>query len=1139
MSGLDEFGRAQLIGKIVPPPPAPHVVERPRITAYLETAPQRRVTVLSAGAGFGKTTVLTGWATGRHCAWYTLTAPDRDPAVLARGLLAGLTLRVPAMPDDLVSALDARGPDAATEDVSAALVPALAGALHAVLPSDVTLVIDDLHELDDHDASLRVIADLCHMAPPRLHVILATRSDLPFATERLRLHGQLQILTAESLGFDRAETEQLLAALGDDALVGYAGAVHDLTGGWPAAVRLVAEALATTTERDRVLAGLVRQGGAVGLVEDLVSREVLPNARPELTELLKVGAALDSFDARLLGALGIPNAETVLGAARRRGIHVLPAPAADGWFSLSPMTKEYALTRLVTDPAEVASVRIAAAGWHIEHGDAVTALRYLGQAGDGPGLARLLEQHGSDLLAAGHSAAVAAALEYVPTEARSPVIDLVEGEACQVRGDWDRAVSCLSRLVPATGPAPAAASWRLGLIHHMRGELDRALEMYRRGSADPDGAPADRALAAAWGSAAAWLTGDVSACRELAEQAAQLAERATELAATPGASPAAGPAGAIPSVRAKAATHTALAMLAALDGDRRSNDMHYLRALDYAQRAGDVLQIIRIRANRGSRFLEEGYYAEAMAELDTAVGLADLAGFASLRTLAVNNRGEAARRLGRLEDAARDLNAALAEQQRLGSRLAAYPLTGLGHIHADQGKLSLARACFEEALALTEPTGDLQGLVPALAGLALTVAAEDPAAAAKLIDRALAVGANLGHTHALLAAGRVALRRGDPARALDYAQQAADAARQRRDRAGIAEALEVRAGSTDDATDQIGLLEESEAMWLALGCQVPLARTRIALARARLATGDRIRAGADLAETERLCRELGARGLAAEAATLRAELTSQEAPDLSVRTLGGFRVLRRGVPVPHSAWQSRKARDLLKILVARRGVPIPREQLCELLWPDVDQERSAGRLSVAMSTLRSVLDPQKRHVTDRYLASMESAVWLRLENLDVDVEGFLSRANRALAATVGRSHGELTGAGLEALAAAEAAYTGDFCEEDRYADWATVLREEARAAYVSVARALAQRHAAGADHETAARYLLRLLACEPYDEQAHLLLVSELDAAGRHGDARRMYRAYSARMAELDVEQAPYPDQLGTGTALRPTLSPP
>jgi DNA-binding SARP family transcriptional activator len=64
------------------------------------------------------------------------------------------------------------------------------------------------------------------------------------------------------------------------------------------------------------------------------------------------------------------------------------------------------------------------------------------------------------------------------------------------------------------------------------------------------------------------------------------------------------------------------------------------------------------------------------------------------------------------------------------------------------------------------------------------------------------------------------------------------------------------------------------------------------------------------------------------------------------------------------------------------------------------------------------------------------------------------------------------------------------------------------------------------DHDGAARYLLRVLARDPYDERAHLHLVTALSAAGRHGEARRMYRAYCGRMAEIAVEPAAFPDRV-------------
>jgi len=1090
-------------GRTLPPAPAPNLIERPRVLAALASASGRRVTALTAGPGFGKTTALAQWAASlspppspsgppplRPSAWYTITASDRDPITLARGLLASLAPTASGLLDTLMPALDGpRGPDIAPS--LDAFVPALTGELQTRLTADVCLVLDDLQEITGSPA-VRLVADLCDMAPRRLHLVVGSRTDLPFGVSRLRVRGQLRVLVAEALGFDESEASELLAIVGGDDLRRHAAAVRRLTGGWPAAVRLVAETLAAAGDRDRVLAGLLSRGGMVGLVEALLDEEVSA-AAPELVALLRVGAAVERFSPDLLEALGVPDAPAIVAVEERRGVHIGPS-TPDGWLALTPASREYALVRLAADPGELARLRVEAARWFLGHGDVATALRHLCLADDGEGVADLLTAHGAALLSAGLGGLVAEALEHLPGRLRTPAIDLVEGEACLARGDWDRAVACLSRLVPEYGPAPAAAAWRLGLIHHLRGEPERALVLYQRGYADPRGAAVDRALAAAWASAAAWLTGDVPTCRDLAAKATELAEETGD-------------------GRALSAAHTATALLAALDGDRRSNDMHYRFALDHAERSGDALQIIRIRSNRGSQFIEEGYYARAVAELDTAITLADLAGFAAPRAMALQNRAEALRRLGRLEDAARDLAGALEVQQRLGSRMASYALNGLGAIQADQGNVSLARASFEEAMALADPTGDVQGLVPALCGLARVIAVDDPAGADRLVQRALASGANLAHTEAMLAAGWLAVRRDDVDGARVHADTAAGAARQRRDRAGVAEALELRAACADDPEQRRRLLREAEAVWEALACPVPLARTRLALLRAG-AEGPRAE------EIERTCRELGARALAAEAAAVAGPVQA-EAPELSVRTLGGFRVWRDGTAVPLRAWQSRKARDLLKILIARRGAPVPRSVLCELLWPEVDQGRAGNRLSVAVSTLRSVLDPERERPPDRYVVSGEGAIWLRRDQVDIDVETFLARA-----------HGALNTMDIEDLRAAEAAYSGDFCEEDRYSDWAGPLREEARAAYVAVTRALTQKHVTQGEHETAIRYLLRLLASEPYDERAHLALVRELDAAGRHGDARRMYRAYAARMAELDLEQAPYPDQRETSVAL-------
>jgi DNA-binding SARP family transcriptional activator len=102
-------------------------------------------------------------------------------------------------------------------------------------------------------------------------------------------------------------------------------------------------------------------------------------------------------------------------------------------------------------------------------------------------------------------------------------------------------------------------------------------------------------------------------------------------------------------------------------------------------------------------------------------------------------------------------------------------------------------------------------------------------------------------------------------------------------------------------------------------------------------------------------------------------------------------------------------------------------------------------------------------------------------------------------------------------------YAGDFLEENPYDDWATPPREEARAAYIAVARALAVHAVRRTDPDSAVRYFLRVLQLDRFDEEAHLGLVAALDGAGRHGEAHRQYLNYRHAMEELDVEPVAFP----------------
>ncbi|MEU5540618.1 BTAD domain-containing putative transcriptional regulator, partial [Streptomyces sp. NPDC020362] len=411
---------------------------------------------------------------------------------------------------------------------------------------------------------------------------------------------------------------------------------------------------------------------------------------------------------------------------------------------------------------------------------------------------------------------------------------------------------------------------------------------------------------------------------------------------------------------------------------------------------------------------------------------------------------------------------------------------------------------------LTEQSGDRQTLSSALTGLAVARGVSEPHSAAVLASRAAQRCAGPPRIRALLAGGWIALTGGRREAAAEAARQAADEPGAQGCRAVFAELLELEAMCAADAGTRQGLLRDAEAMWSA--AQRPMAVARVAVARARLeGTGaTRVR------EATAWLGQFGVGAGAGDAAGLLNRAAASLRPSASVRVLGGFQVFRDGRPVRSEEWQSKKARDLLKLLVARRGLPTPRELLMEALWPEHDPARCGNRLSVALSILRLVLDPQRRMAQDHFIVADKEVVGLA--RLHVDVQEFLATARHALG--VAERSAEHA---FAALTVAEGLYRGDVLADDPYAEWATALREEAQAAHAELLARLAAAAAENRNTYAEIHYRLRLLERDPYDEDTHLALVCLLAAAGRHGEARRRYRLYAGYMNEIDVTPAPYP----------------
>jgi ATP/maltotriose-dependent transcriptional regulator MalT/DNA-binding SARP family transcriptional activator len=1086
--------------KLVPPVIGPSYLARPRLQALLEEVTRKRLTVVVAGPGFGKSTLLASWAAAGNAAWYSLGPEDAQMPTLARGLIDALRLRVPGLASELSAVMAPGSSQGAAEEegVSRAYAFAqfLAQALEESLGRELVLVLDDLDEAKSSLATGQLIASFCRQAPSRVHIVVSSCTEPPFPIERLRGRGHVLEISGSDLSFTEEEVAEVVARFTGEPDPGTAARLYRLTEGWPAAVRLAVEALRATLPDERQ-AVLDRAGQPGGSVYSYLASEVLAAQPDEVRRLIAVVARAGFASARFCEQLGVPKAAESLRSLARRGVFVEGRGQRLGWFSLSTLMRDTALEELPLEQGDGVSIDIAACAWLEQEGHLVEALRRCRARSDWDAVAQLLVRRGSQLVSAGDASEVLSAIEHLPPDWKGPEVEFVAGEAYCVVGDWDAALKAYGAAAGEVSPLPTALAWRVARIHHFRGDLSLALECYASG--DPtSGEERDKAMLFAWRATARWLRGDAEGCKRDAVDALAAARAADD-------------AGAL------SCAYTALAMHAALEGDRVANDAYYLRALDYAVQAGDVLQQVRIRTNRGSLHLEQGYYEEAIAELDLALRLAELAGSALYRALALSNRGSAYYCLGRFEEAVSDLEESRRQAERLGSTDGAYALCHLGRIYLDRGDLALARSAYEEAIATCENPQDVQGLVPGLSGLALALATDDPKAAERLASRAVGYGRCMAYVDALLAAGWVALANGRSEESAKCASDAAAEARSRRDRAGLAEALELQAAARPGAADAIEVIGQAVALWSDLRSVTGTARAQFLAA---LIANDGPRAD----EAASTLRRLGVRSQLSLGRLLaksepQAPRRRGTGPSLFVQTLGRFRVLVDGEPLPASVWQSRKARDLLKILVARRGRTVPRDELMDLLWPEEAGEKVANRLSVALSTLRAVLGGAKPGFSNYFVVSDRETCRLDLERVAVDVERFLEDVANGL--ELARTD---DGAGAELLRRAESTYTGDFLEENLYDDWALGLRDEARGAYLQTCRALADEAESRGDATDAVRYLRRLLERDGYDEGAHLKLVQVLLVAGQHGEAHRAYRSYSSRMSEMDVEAAPFPD---------------
>ena len=459
----------------------PWLIDRSDLLAALDRAAARKVTVISAPAGSGKTSLLRAWAgrpgQPRRLAVLQVQRDQQDAQQFWLALLD--TVRQASFTTGRA------GPATATPDFNA---PAMVDRVLSELTEargGITLVIDDLHELTSPEAPAQLTRLLTRL-PPTAHAILTTRHDLRLGLHQLRLAGELAEIRAAELRFSEGETRELLAASGIALSEAGAALLYQRTEGWAAGLRLAAISLAGHPDPERFVAEF---SGSERTVAEYLLAEMLDRQPPEVQDLLLRTSLLDRVNGELADLLtGRPGSERILLDLADANAFVESLDPERAWFRYHHLLADFLQLELRrTLAAEVPALHRRAAGWFLRQGQAADAVRHTQAAGDRADAARLLADHSFSLTLDGQAQTMQALVRDFPLGADHPELALVRAMGDLAQGRLDEAAAHLAAAetyVQATPPdrrrrlGVAVASLQLSLARR-RGDLAGVIEQAR------------------------------------------------------------------------------------------------------------------------------------------------------------------------------------------------------------------------------------------------------------------------------------------------------------------------------------------------------------------------------------------------------------------------------------------------------------------------------------------------------------------------------------------------------------------------------------------------------------------------------------------------------------------------------------
>jgi LuxR family maltose regulon positive regulatory protein len=459
--------------KVSRPHVGPSRVHRPRLTAMLDTGVRRRVTLVSAGPGWGKTTLVSAWAAARRTpvAWLTLDGYDNDPRVFAGHVLAALR-------STTAGRLGAGGDGTAADDVGH--IRSLGRVLHQ-LPTPMVLVLDDFDAIDNRQLA-RELDELLRAPRTTLRIVMITRSGPVVPLHRLRAAGELSEIRADDLAFTADEAAALLAGRGVTASPDEVASLVRRTDGWAVGLQMAAAFLTGPA------GGSVADfSGDVRSVDDYLTEEVLDRQPPQRRTFLLYTSICDHLCGGLADAItGENTGQRTLEELEHVNQFVVRLDSHPTWFRYHHLIRDVLQHHLAVDsPEMLPEVHRRAAGWYARHGSDIDALGHAVAAQDWAYVGRLVVEAAPMILSRDRGRLVTI-LEQIPAEQFAGTAGLMVCEAillfdgrdyAGVRDRLDRAQRALTGRSDPDRPAAEIAIRALkGAVNRVDGDMAAMLE---------------------------------------------------------------------------------------------------------------------------------------------------------------------------------------------------------------------------------------------------------------------------------------------------------------------------------------------------------------------------------------------------------------------------------------------------------------------------------------------------------------------------------------------------------------------------------------------------------------------------------------------------------------------------------------